>query len=262
MKKLIFSVFCLCTLFLLFTGCTREQPGVVALQLAEAVNNQDLEGALALFADDAVVTSVSPEPFNGKAEIQTWLEEMMADNFHLDAEIERIEGNTAFENDTMSMDSMSFYGIDTLTGISEVTVGGGKIKTLNFSFSDETLADLQAAPFVSPEDIFGTWTVGTFMKFDEDHTYRMAIKTSDLDSPVRVDQPGSFGEWTYDGMVMTMVDVEIDGEVGKCTPDQVGVFFVKWAGTDLDRLKFKLIEDPCAARAGGMQYGNWARVDL
>jgi hypothetical protein len=250
----------LCLLILGITGCSKEQPDVVALQLAEAVNNQDLESSLALFADDAVVTSVSPEPFIGKDEIQGWLEEMMADNFHLDAEIEKIEGNRAIENDTVTMDSMSYYGIDTLTGTSEVVVKGGKIKTLNFSFSDETLADLQSAPFISQEDLIGIWTVGTFMKFNEDQTFRMAIKTADLDSPVSVDQQGSSGEWTYNGMVMTMQDLEIDGEVGKCTPDQVGVYFVKWAGNDLDRLKFKPIVDPCAARNGGMQYGNWARV--
>jgi len=59
------------------------------------------------------------------------------------------------EKDTITIDSMDFYGIDALTGTREITVQGGLIKTLNFSFSDETLADLGAAPFVEPEDIVG-----------------------------------------------------------------------------------------------------------
>ena len=86
---------------------------------------------------------------------------MFADNFHLEAEIVEVNENVVIEHDTMTMDSMSFYGIDTLTGTSEITVEDGKIKTINFSFSDETLADLQAAPFVAPEDLIGIWTVGT-----------------------------------------------------------------------------------------------------
>jgi hypothetical protein len=260
MNKIKISLVCLFILVVLLAGCAREQPDVVALQLAEEVNNQDLEGALELFADDAVVTSVSPEPFTGKAEIQTWLEEMMADDFNLDAEIESVEGDTAIEKDTMSMDSMTYYGIDTLTGTSVVTVNGGKIKTLNFSFSDETLADLQAAPFVSPEDIIGVWTVGTLMQINEDQTLRVANKMVDLDVPVSDEHPGSFENWTYDGMVITFQAEQAVGQGYSCTPDQVGVYFVKWAGTDLDRLKFKVIEDPCNARKGGMQYGPWAPV--
>lgn len=259
MKKFLLSILGLCLLILLLSGCG-PKPDQVALQLAEAVNAQDMDDALALFADDAVVTSVSPEPFNGKAEIQGWLEGMMADNFHLEAEIESAEGNHVIEQDTMSMDSMSFYGIDTLTGTSEITVADGKIKTINFSFSDETLADLQSAPFVAPEDLIGVWTVGTLIQFNQDGTFRMATKAADLDSPVSEEQPGSLELWTYDGMMMTIQAVETAGEGSTCTPDQVGAYFVRWAGEDLDRLKFEPIEDPCGARIGGLQWGNWTPV--
>ena len=43
-------------------GC-QAKPDEVATQLAEALNAQDLDAALALFAEDAVVDSASPEPF-------------------------------------------------------------------------------------------------------------------------------------------------------------------------------------------------------
>ena len=144
MKKTLLSILGACLIVVLLVGCSAK-PENVALQLAEAVNAKDLEGALSLFADDAVVTSVSPEPFNGKAEIQGWLEEMFADNFHLEAGIVEVNENVVIGHDTMTMDSMSFYGIDELTGTSEITVEEGKIKTINFSFSDETLADLAHA---------------------------------------------------------------------------------------------------------------------
>ena len=256
MKKILLSILCL--LAVLLAGCA-PKPDQVALQLVEAINAQDLEAALALFAEDAVVTSVSPEPFEGKAEIQGWLEGMISDNFHLEEVIAEVNGNVVVGHDTMSMDSMSFYGIDTLTGVSETTVENGEITALNFSFSDETLADMGAAPFVAPEDLIGIWSVGTFMKINEDGTARVAYKLPDLDLPVSEDHPGSLEAWSYDGMVLTLEIIEAAGE-GTCTPGQVGYYYVRWAGSDLDKLKFNAIDDECGARRGGLRWGDWASV--
>lgn len=260
MKKIFVSVLVLCLLVVFLSGCGAK-PEDIALQLAEATNAQDLESALALFAEDAVVTSASPEPFTGKAEIQGWLEGMFADDFQLDAEIVEMNGNLVIEKDTMTMDSMSFYGIEPLTGTSEITVEDGKIKTINFSFSDETLADLQAAPFVAPDDLIGIWSVGTLFQFNEDGTARVADKMDDLSFPVSEEHLGSVETWTYDGMVMTLDPITGVGEgYENCEPGQVGVYFVKWSGQDLDRLRFKAIYDPCIGRETGMQWGDWTPI--
>jgi acetyl esterase/lipase len=133
-------------------GC-QANPDEVATQLAEAVNGQDLDGALALFADDAVVNSGGPAPFTGKAEIQGWLEGMFADNFELEIEILEVKGDKVVEKDTMTMDSVSALGIGSLEGISEITVQGGKITALNFTFTDESLAELQVAMLIATAPI-------------------------------------------------------------------------------------------------------------
>jgi hypothetical protein len=159
------------------------------------------------------------------------------------------------------MDSMKFFGIDTLTGTSEVTVKGGKIKTINIRFSDETLADLQTAPFVATEDLIGVWTIGTVMEINTDGTLRVADKITDLDMPVSEEHPGSIQKWTHDGMVFTIQETSPgigEGYTG-CT-EEVGIYFVKWTGNELDRLRFTVIEDTCANRMMGMQWGNWAPV--
>jgi hypothetical protein len=260
MKKTLILSLVLCLVVLALTGC-QPKPDEIALQLAEATNAQDLEAALALFLDDAVVTSVSPAPFTGKAEIQGWLEGMFADNFQIEAEIVEVNGDVVIERDTVAMDSMRFYGIETLTGTSEVTVKDGLITALNFSFSEETLANLQSAPFVAPEEMVGVWTVGTFIQFNEDGTLRVADKIADLSMPVDQDHPGSFENWSYDGMVIAMqVDDAGIGEGYPCTPEQTGLYFVRWAGENNDRLKFKAIVDPCISRLVGMEWGNWAPV--
>lgn len=262
MKKMFLSILGSCLLIVFLAGCSAK-PEDVALQLADAVNAQDLDGALALFTDDAVVTSVSPEPFNGKIEIQGWLEGMFADNFNLEAEIMEVNDNVVIEHDTMTMDSMKFFGIETLTGTSEITMEDGKIKAFKFSFSDETLANLQAAPFVAPEGLIGVWTVGTTsIQFNEDGVLRAADKIADLENSVVDDEhPGSTQTWTYDGMVITFQGVEGVGEgYTGCTPEDVGLYFVKWAGNDLDKLRFTVIDDPCPTRLMGMQWGNWTPV--
>ena len=264
MKKTLFTLRLL-LIAALITGCGGAKPDEVSLQLVEAVNVQNLESALALFADDAVVTSVSPEPFTGKAEIQDWLEGMYADNFHLEAEILEVNGNVVTERDTMSMDSMSFYGIESLTGTSKVTVEDGLITALEFSWSDKTLAELQNAPFVTSEDLIGSWTVGTFFKFNEDSTLRVADKLADLDMPLSEEHPGAIFEWTYDGMVMTLTGVAgVEGLAEgytNCQNEEVGLYLVKWTGTDLDHLRFSVIDDPCATRKMGMQWGNLKPVE-
>jgi acetyl esterase/lipase len=125
-------------------GC-QAKPDEVATRLAEAVNAQNLDAALALFAEDAVVNSASPEPFTGKAEIQGWLEGMFADNFKLKAEILQVEGDTVLEQDVVRMDSLRDLGIASLEGTSNIVVQGGKIAALNFVFTEESLAELEVA---------------------------------------------------------------------------------------------------------------------
>ena len=259
MKKYLFAIVSVAMVVIILCACS-PKPDEVSMQLATAINNKDLDGAVELFADDAVVTSVSPEPFTGKEQIRGWLEGMIADNFHLEVEITSVEGNVVHEFDTMMMDSMKFYGIETLTGTSEVVVESGKIRSLSFSWSDETLADLQNAPFIAPEDLIGTWTVGTMMKINPDGTLRVAYAADDLALPISEEHPGSLEEWSYDGMVFTMVVVEAYGD-GTCNPGDVGLYFIRWAGDNRDRIKFKPIFDDCSARIGGMQWGNWAPMN-
>lgn len=127
------------------TASPTPAPDSVAIKLAEAVNAQDLEGALALFSEDAVVNSGEPAPYTGQAEIQGWLEGMFADNFEIEAEILEVKGDTVLEGDVIRMDSARDLGVDSLQGSSEITVQGGKITAINFTFSQESLAELQAA---------------------------------------------------------------------------------------------------------------------
>lgn len=138
-------------------------PAAVAKALANAVNAGDVEAALALFADDAVVDTGSPaSPYTGKEEIRAWLEGMVATNFQIEIEILQVEGDTVTERDKFSDDDLRNLGIAPLEGISKITVQDGKITALIFTFTDESLAKLQAAMAALPEtggDAFPTYAL-------------------------------------------------------------------------------------------------------
>lgn len=252
----VFGLCLLVTAVIVLAGC-QAKPDTVAMKLAEAVNAQDLDSALALFAEDAVVNTGGPAPYTGKAEIRGWLEGMFADNFEIEAEIVEVKGDVVIEHDKMSMDSMRFFGIDSLEGTSEITVQKGQITALDFTFTEDSLAKLQAVPFVTREDLIGAWSMGgTFIQFYENGTSRVADSPDDLSAPVDESHPGAWERWSYDGTVFTIqMTTPGVGEGRTCPLDAVGTYMVKRVGDD--RLKFKAIEDPCASRRVGLPWGEW-----
>ena len=141
MRRTIFAV----AVAAVAVAACAPKPERVAEQLVEAVNSQDIEGALALFAEDAIVNTGGPAPFTGTAEIQGWLEELAATNFKIEAEIVEVNGDTVVERDQMSMDPWKAMGLAALEGVSEITIREGRIQSLEFTFTEESLNELQTA---------------------------------------------------------------------------------------------------------------------
>jgi len=126
------------------SGCT-PKPEQVAQQLAEAVNSQDIEGALALFAEDAVVNTGGSAPSTGTAEIRSWLEELASANFRIEAEVVEVNGDSIVERERLSMDPWTAMGISSLEGVSEIKIQNGLIQSLEFTFDETSLDELRIA---------------------------------------------------------------------------------------------------------------------
>ncbi len=141
MKKILFVL--VIVLFAL-TAC-QAKPDQVALKLAEATNAQDLENALALFTEDAVVNTDDPATYTGQAEIKGWLEEIFADNCLVEAEIVAVKADEVTMHDTLTMDSLQALGVPSVDGTRVITVRDGKIKTMKFNYSDASAAALKEA---------------------------------------------------------------------------------------------------------------------
>jgi SnoaL-like domain len=130
---------------LVLAGCG-PAPDAVAAQLVEAVNSRDLDGALALFARDAVVDTGSSAPFSGMGEIRHWLERLFADNVQLgEVEILEQDENRIVARYPVTMDSASALGVASLEGSGEMTIQQGRITALSFSLSAGSRAELLRA---------------------------------------------------------------------------------------------------------------------
>lgn len=121
------------------------KPESVAEQLIEAVNSQDIEGALELFAENAIVNTGGPVPYTGTVEIRGWLEELADTNFEIKAEVVEVNGNVVVEKEQLTMDPWTAIGLSSLEGVSEITVADGLVETLQFTFTEAALNELQTA---------------------------------------------------------------------------------------------------------------------
>jgi hypothetical protein len=225
-------------------------PDSVAVKLAQAVNAQDLDAALALFAEDAIVNTGGLAPFTGKAEIQAWLEGMFADNFKLKIEILEVNGDKVVEKDTMTMNSMAVLGIPSLEGISEITVQGVEITALNFTFTEESLSKLPL-PISSVEGLVGIWHqtptnpfLGElYIQYKEDGTYRVAAGAADrLESHPLIE-----GEYWFEGGQLFDKSITGISPWDECVgPEQVGKYDVLLFSTG--NIKLVKVEDECSGR--------------
>ena len=125
-------------------------PETVIVAYLEAVNAGDVDGALAYFAEDAVLAIVPFDTHTGTNEIRAYLENAVAVNAVLKYESLQVDGDTATMTVWYTDDELQATGL-TLEGTEEVVVQDGKIVTETWTATGETMAALQAAMEALPE---------------------------------------------------------------------------------------------------------------
>lgn len=138
----------------------RQAPGSVIAAFDAALNTHDADSALALFADNAVVTDTSniaclpgPPPscygspsFETRVQIRGWLERLVQENVEV---TEPSEYQVLGENVTwafkVSVDEFRRLGVAPLLGTAEAIVEEDKISSLNLQLDAESTAKLLGA---------------------------------------------------------------------------------------------------------------------
>ena len=124
---------------------TQTPPPIdVAKELIKRENLHDVDGAVALFADNAVCIS-SMDELVTREEIRRWQQELADGNIVLEPLEFRVEGNTVWWDETIAVDFFRNLGLEQLEGTCEITVHNGKIMTFTFSLSSDSVARLQQA---------------------------------------------------------------------------------------------------------------------
>jgi hypothetical protein len=122
---------------------TNREPVTVALQLLAAENAHDVQTAVSLFDDHAVVKPAM-YTYTTRAEIRAWQEELAAGSLVIRAGKLQAVGSTVHWDGQIALDRFRQLGFESLDGSWEVVVEGGKIISFTFKLSPSSLARLQA----------------------------------------------------------------------------------------------------------------------
>lgn len=129
-----------------------DDPAAVVEAYVEAVNAADLEGILALYADDAVhiflpTADGSAGVCHGKDQFRMWYEMSLAngDRIEIPDGALAVDGNQAAFVTRITSDPWRELGLDSLDAHSELVVIDGRIATHVVALSPESMRTLQSA---------------------------------------------------------------------------------------------------------------------
>lgn len=134
---------------LLFTGvkvALAQEPDPLKVMEAYdlALNAGNVEGALALFADDAVLTTQQGQ-LVGKEQIRTWLERVVAQNSRVEPVNRQVNGDKVTWQSNFFRKDIASLSNEPLAANAEAVVQAGKIKSFSSILTDEAQAKLAAA---------------------------------------------------------------------------------------------------------------------
>ena len=122
---------------------TELQTGSTADALIADESGHDVDAAVTLFADDAVVTLPTGQMTTIDA-IRGWQQELADGNFRIEPEGRFVSGNTVSWTGDISLDRFRVLGIASLGGLWKLVIDNGKVKTFDFTFTPDALTKLQA----------------------------------------------------------------------------------------------------------------------
>lgn len=129
---------------------TKEFPSIPVVGEVIPLNAGDVESTLAYWADDATVllagistgTRVS---YNGKEEVRSWLESLVAQHVQTEVKVIRVQGNTVIARRKTWCDSTRQLGDLPLVTAEVYVVMEGKIAHLTSTISPKSALRFQVA---------------------------------------------------------------------------------------------------------------------
>ena len=127
-----------------------SDPEALIKAVFEAMNAGDVEAALTLYAEDAVLNLGAFGKFSGKEGLRRAFENEVSLNASWEVSDFQVEGNTVTLKSVYTSDMMRSLGV-TLEAVEVVTVEDGLIVSDVWTATDESLAAFQAATAALPQ---------------------------------------------------------------------------------------------------------------
>lgn len=109
-----------------------------------ALNEGNVDGALVLFSDDAVLTTQQGQ-LVGKEQIRTWLERVVAQNSRVEPVNRQVNGDKVTWQSNFFRKDIASLANEPLAAKAEAVVQEGKIKSFSSILTDEAQTKLAAA---------------------------------------------------------------------------------------------------------------------
>ncbi|MCK6627066.1 MAG: nuclear transport factor 2 family protein [Anaerolineae bacterium] len=144
-KTLLIIATALLLLALTGTALAQEPDPLTVMEAYDlALEAKDVEGALALFADEAVLTTRQGQ-FVGKEEIRAWLERLVTQNERIEVFGRQATGDKVIWQNKFFRADLPALKDAPLEANAEATIEAGKIKTFSSVLTDDSQARLDAA---------------------------------------------------------------------------------------------------------------------
>jgi len=135
--------------FLTLVGPTRvlaqgPDPASVVDAFDAALNAGNVEGAVALFAPDAVIRTQGGT-YMGPVQIRALLRELVQQHIRFESSDQQVKGDTETHTAVVSRDDWRNLGIAWLDASAVVVVQGGKIRSFTVTYTPDSVSRLQAA---------------------------------------------------------------------------------------------------------------------
>jgi ketosteroid isomerase-like protein len=130
-------------------------PASVVKAASELLSAGDLEGCLALWADDGTFQleglPSGPETYKGKEQLRSEFKDEIANHIEIQVEVLKVEGDTVTTRTTTWHDFTRQIGVAPLEATEVYVIKNGQIASATWTISPESLTKVQAALATLPE---------------------------------------------------------------------------------------------------------------
>lgn len=127
-----------------------EVTNALAARFEATLNGGDVEGTMALFADDATV-KVPPDMYVGSGQIRGWVQYLAANHFMGEPGLRHTSGAAATWPLEVASDQLGRLGLPSLDGAATLESRDGKIGAYTFVLSRDSASRLRAAQLAASE---------------------------------------------------------------------------------------------------------------